>query len=889
MKYVEVRKIYKDTINEVLENTDTWLSFLKSASWNFKYNFDDQILIYAQRPNATACAEMTEWNNKVRPRRWVNKDSKGIAIYAKEGSELPLRFVFDVSDTHNYRNTPYKLWEIKPEYENEIIEELDAKFGDIDNRDSFIQGLYDATYNMVVDNIPDYMETIEKYKKGTPLENLEHEDIQAMLITTVWASVFYMTISRCGINVEEHTDRENFAFLNYFKSTRLTTILGTATSDIAEMGLREIAKTVRNLQLEEINKNRTFAQKEIQEYSNIESKNIEGGINYEQDRIRKTWGLSNSEYNNEGGNTTNRQIRNNEEEISNGTQQSRIYDNESREDTRQTSNRDTGNGNEYGKSDSRENGETRGDNREIETDRPNEMGNTYEQLQDSSRGTSSQRSNLQLDLLTEEEQKQNITEAENASVFSFTQEMIDSFLKEGSGFDKGKFRIYEQLTKSLSSKENADFLKNEYGIGGRSRDEFGLLEDHNSKGITLKRGYEENAPILRITWLEAEKRIRELISLNRYFNDREKEEYEEWLENKNIVEISVNEEQEEKEEVLEEYIYRPSDRVYIGTNEYEIININSNNNTVLISDVSFPMLQQRFTTQEFEKRMKENPYNSHLKKSNRDDLEETEEETGMWAWKHPHHDGMLTYEELKGHIELTDVDFVYPSGVQALYDVSLYAKPGQKIAFVGATGAGKTTITNLINRFYDIEDGKIRYDGININKIKKPDLRRSLGIVLQDTNLFTGTIKENIKYGKLDATDEEVIEAAKLANAHNFIMMLPDGYDTMLTSNGANLSQGQRQLISIARAAVHNPPVMILDEATSSIDTRTEKIVQDGMDKLMQGRIVLVIAHRLSTVRDSKAIMVLDHGKIIERGDHNTLIEQKGQYYQLYTGAFELE
>ncbi len=268
---------------------------------------------------------------------------------------------------------------------------------------------------------------------------------------------------------------------------------------------------------------------------------------------------------------------------------------------------------------------------------------------------------------------------------------------------------------------------------------------------------------------------------------------------------------------------------------------------------------------------------------------EVEEETGMWAWKHPHHDGTITYEELKGYIELNDVDFSYSPDKQVLFGVSLYAKPGQKIAFVGATGAGKTTITNLINRFYDIEDGKIRYDGININKIKKPDLRRSLGIVLQDTNLFTGTIKENIKYGKLNATDEEVINAAKLANAHNFIEMLPDGYDTMLTSNGANLSQGQRQLIAIARAAVHNPPVMILDEATSSIDTRTEKIVQDGMDKLMEGRTVLVIAHRLSTVRNSKAIMVLDHGRIIERGDHDDLIAQKGQYYQLYTGVFELE
>ena len=259
------------------------------------------------------------------------------------------------------------------------------------------------------------------------------------------------------------------------------------------------------------------------------------------------------------------------------------------------------------------------------------------------------------------------------------------------------------------------------------------------------------------------------------------------------------------------------------------------------------------------------------------------------AWKHPHHDGTLDYVEVKGHIELRNVDFGYEPNKLVLHDVSVYAKPGQKIAFVGATGAGKTTITNLINRFYDIEDGKIRYDGININKIKKDDLRRSLGMVLQDTSLFTGTIKENIMYGKEDATDEEVIEAAKLANAHNFIMHLPNGYDTMLTNNGAQLSQGQRQLISIARAAINNPPVMILDEATSSIDTRTEKIVQDGMDKLMEGRTVFVIAHRLSTVRNSKAIMVLDHGRIIERGSHDELIEQKGQYYQLYTGAFELE
>ena len=271
------------------------------------------------------------------------------------------------------------------------------------------------------------------------------------------------------------------------------------------------------------------------------------------------------------------------------------------------------------------------------------------------------------------------------------------------------------------------------------------------------------------------------------------------------------------------------------------------------------------------------------------EIVETQKHTGHWAWKHPHGDGSVTYTELKGDVVFDDVDFSYDGKKTVLHNISLYAKPGQKVAFVGATGAGKTTITNLINRFYDIADGKIRYDGININKIKKADLRRSLGIVLQDTNLFTGTVMENIRYGNLTATDEEVYEAAKKANAHDFITRLPKGYDTELTSNGANLSQGQRQLISIARAAVSDPPVMILDEATSSIDTRTEAIVQAGMDSLMHGRTVFVIAHRLSTVRNSDAIMVLDKGKIIERGTHDQLIAQRGTYYQLYTGAFELE
>ena len=267
------------------------------------------------------------------------------------------------------------------------------------------------------------------------------------------------------------------------------------------------------------------------------------------------------------------------------------------------------------------------------------------------------------------------------------------------------------------------------------------------------------------------------------------------------------------------------------------------------------------------------------------ELRETEKRTGIWAWKHYHKDtGETSYRKLEGKVEFDDVDFGYSDEKIVLHNIEMFAEPGQKIAFVGSTGAGKTTITNLINRFYDIQDGKIRYDGINVNKIKKADLRRSLGIVLQDTHLFTATVRENIRYGKLDATDEEVVAAAKLANAHEFIERLPQGYDTLLTGDGANLSQGQRQLLAIARAAIADPPALILDEATSSIDTRTEKIVQDGMDKLMHGRTTFVIAHRLSTVKNSDCIMVLEQGRIIERGTHDQLIEKQGRYYQLYTG-----
>ena len=274
----------------------------------------------------------------------------------------------------------------------------------------------------------------------------------------------------------------------------------------------------------------------------------------------------------------------------------------------------------------------------------------------------------------------------------------------------------------------------------------------------------------------------------------------------------------------------------------------------------------------------------NAKKDANGNLTETEERTGLWAWRHRHETGEVTYRELTGEVEFENVDFGYNPDKIVLHDINMYAKPGQKIAFVGSTGAGKTTITNLINRFYDIQDGKIRYDNINIGKIKKPDLRRSLGIVLQDTHLFTGTVKDNIRFGKLDATDEEIFAAAELANADGFIRRLPEGYDTVITGDGANLSQGQRQLLAIARAAVADPPVLILDEATSSIDTRTERIIQESMDRLMHGRTTFVIAHRLSTVRNSDCIMVLEQGRIIERGTHDQLISEKGKYYQLYTG-----
>lgn len=618
MKFVEVRKLYKDTIKEIAKNEDNWLDFLKTASWNFKYNFDDQILIYAQKPNATACAEMLEWNQKVRPRRWVNKDTKGIAIFAKEGSELPLRFVFDVDDTHNYMNTKYKLWRIEPKYESEVIEALEDRFGDITNKDTLENAILETTLNMATDNIQDYISSIEKYKKGTLLEKLDKKEIEPILLQYVWASVTYMIMNRCGIDPDKNIGKTEFENIKFFKNSNLVTILGTAVSDIAETGLREIAKTIRNLQIEERNQNRTFAETNKQEYYDNEEK-TKGGNEYEkQNRIYQTGRLSVTEHSNERGENTSWKIRKNEAELLEEREESRIYNNVNEQRIKQTSNRDTERGNENERNDNREDEETRWTNRRNERERPDEMGGLDEQLQADSRGTDNERFNIQLDLPTEEEQKQRIAEVENTSVFSFTQEMIDYRIQNGSSKVNGKFKIYEQMSKSLSSKDNIEFLKNEYGTGGTGADKFGVSEEHNSKGIKLYIGYEEDSPTLLLTWKDVEKRIRELISDDRYLNSKEKEEYDIWLVDKDI-EVSIN-----SKEMSDDYIYKVGDNVFIGTNEYEIVSITDKK--VTVADIKFPLFMEEYEFEDFNKKVQETPYNEHLKSINREDLEEKQED-----------------------------------------------------------------------------------------------------------------------------------------------------------------------------------------------------------------------------------------------------------------------
>lgn len=581
-KIIEIRELYNEKINDITKSEDKWLSFLKTASWNFKYSFNDQILIYAQRPNATACANMATWNNKVH--RWVNKGADYIFVFSKdEDSKYPFELVFDVADTHNYRNTQYKLWDVKPEYEKEVIESLEAKFGDIGENNNLVDTIMATTNNMVVDNIQDYMTSITKYKQGTMIENLSDEEITPLVYQTVFSSVAYMILNRCGINPEDYIAKSEFSYINKFDNSNLTVLLGTAISDISEMGLREIAKTVINLQKEEKNQNRTFVNNQKEEYSNSKE-NIKGGNEYDRNRIQESRGLQYAQPNNDTRETTNREIRTNEATLSKEQQERGIHNTTNELQTSRTFEGNTRKSNEDDKTNSRENGETRGYNRGIESKRPNDLDKNDEQLQVDSRRTDNERTNLQLEILTEEEQKQNIAEAENASVFSFTQEMIDSVLQEDSHIQDGKFRIYEQFSKSLSSSENAEFLKNEYGLGGRSADHNGIAEDHNAKGIVLSTGRGENEQILRLTWLQVEKRIRELISIDRYLSEIEKDEYYDWLDANdrpqinNEIENQIKDEEYELAERLHSFIkdydfYSYIDNVPMGNTDEENIEL----------------------------------------------------------------------------------------------------------------------------------------------------------------------------------------------------------------------------------------------------------------------------------------------------------------------------
>lgn len=687
----DTRKLYKEKINSITKTEENWCSFLDSCSWNFKYNFVDKILIYAQRPDATACAEMEkEWNRKCH--RWVNKDAKGIFVLSKdENSPYPFRLVFDVSDTHNSRGTEYKLWNVKPEYEEKVIETLETTFGGQTESNELAENIISSAYSMVTDNIQDYLSSIHKNKGGTILENLSDDEIKNITILTVWASVAYMIMTRCGINAREKINGREFTFIKEFNNDKIITTLGTAISDIAEMGLREIAKTVINLQNEEKNINHTFVKDNKQEYSN--NKEIdEGGIENGENRIQESWRISNTKSRNGERKNTKWQIRKNEITIPKEKQESRLFDIIDGQKLEQRIDTDPGERNEDGQGNDRKISNTRWDNRRIESTRPVEVGRTNAELQVDSGRTSNKGTNLHLEennrnvwndkndkpkfddyetidqilsnapnilknqgtletylkfntdaerqkyianilgnayteyiinetqrvgyksydnglylwkgdylnrteecfrnwneiteyfvaknlnkenenivneLQTENEQIQNITEVEDTSVFSFSQEEIDNALKIGSGVVDGKYRIYEYFSRGLSSKENAEFLKNEYGIGGTSENEDGVAKWYDSKGLTISRGSRENAPTLKLSWRDVEKRIRELISSNRYLTDYQQDQYYDWLDVNGITPNNA-------EEQIKDEDYKLAERLHNYMMNYDMVAYHNN-------------------------------------------------------------------------------------------------------------------------------------------------------------------------------------------------------------------------------------------------------------------------------------------------------------------------
>lgn len=575
-KIVETRKRYKETLDEITKSEENWLSFLDTSSWNFKYDFADQVLIYTQRPDAKAVASMEVWNKKVK--RWVNKDANFIFVFSKdENSQFPFNLVFDVSDTHNSRGTEYKLWNIKPEYEKEVVEMLESNFGAETKEKTLKQAITVNSYNMVVDNIEDYMTSIQKYKTGSSLENLSDSEIYSILVPTVWASVSYMMMTRCGIDARNEIDIQEFSYIKNFNSDKIINIIGTATSDIAEMGLREIAKTVINLQKEERNINHTFVKNQKQEYSN--NKEIsKGGMENGENRIHESGRLQYAKSSNGNGENTNWQIRKNETSLPKGKQERRIYNSIDGQKIERTFDTYTRNSNTDVTTDNREISKTRRDNRGIEISRPDEMDSSNEQLQIDSRGANNERLDLQLeeqinqinnidDIQTENEQIQTIAEVENTSVFLVTQEMIDEDLQLGSGFENGKFRIYQQFMKGLSDKENADFLKEEYGIGGRHTSVDNIFQNHDSKGITFEDSKSNKKYTL--AWNKVAKRIGELIAQDKYLNENEKDEYMDWLD---LNEIETN----NTKEILENPDYELAKNLLSFIKDYDFFSYINN-------------------------------------------------------------------------------------------------------------------------------------------------------------------------------------------------------------------------------------------------------------------------------------------------------------------------
>ena len=686
-RITETRKLYKETLLEVTKTEENWLSFLDSSSWNFKYDFADQILIYAQRPDATACADISTWNNRVK--RWINKNANGIFIFDNdENSQYPFKLVFDVSDTHNYKNTPYKLWSIEEKYEQDIIETLDATFGAESESSELYKSIIRNAYNMVTDNIQDYMSSIKKYIKETQFEQYTDDELYSLFVPCVWASVSYMMMTRCNINAREKIDIKEFEYIKYFNNENLITILGQAVSDIAEMGLREIAKTIRNLQIEEKNKNRTFVKEQNLNYTNDKEK-IEGGIDYGENNIHESGRLQYTKSNNGEGEDSRWKIRKNETTLSENTEESRIHNISDEQRISFTSITNTRTSNENDKTNSRETGETRWNKRGIENERPNEMGKSNEQLQDNSRRTDNERVDLQLgewndendsvsafsddysiiniiknapkvktneekiveflnsnleytpkirdflvetfgkeyneftinddrvgyklynngvylwkgnylnrtekcflqwnafteycisyaqinkindvfEIPTEDEQKQNIADVENTPAFFVSQEIIDNDLQRGSGFQEGKFRIYQQFLKGETNIKNADFLKSEYGVGGHSIEVGNLYQNHDSKGISFEESKTNKKYLLK--WTQVAKRISELISSDRYLSEQEKDEYNDWLDANGIY-------HNPQEDVIKDEDYKLAERLHSFVMDYDFYSYLDNSPT----------------------------------------------------------------------------------------------------------------------------------------------------------------------------------------------------------------------------------------------------------------------------------------------------------------------